>query len=288
MYSNRLTRVLIRMALTAFSSWLISGSVATAKLTLPSFFSEHMVLQRDAPAQIWGWADPGVKVTVTFGHATRTTSADKEGAWRVQLDSQPASSEGRDLKVAAGAESVTIHDVLVGEVWFASGQSNMMFPVRGALTADLTIAAADHPGIRMFLADMTPAAEPQSNIDGQWKISSPETVGSFSAVAYFFALHLHKELGVPIGVIRSAWGGKPCETFTSRQALASVPEGRALLAKLDAAAAAYDPNVARSRYEKALARWKEASEKVRQANPSQLLSWCSAGLARRIWLRRAM
>ncbi len=269
MLDNRSPRTLTRLALMAVALWLLYAPAAMAKLTLPSFFSEHMVLQRDDSARIWGWADPGAKVTVTFADTTRTATADQQGEWHVPLDPRKACSEGRDLKVTDGTDSITVHDVLIGEVWFASGQSNMAFVVRGSQDAEHEIAAADHPGIRMFLAKQTPAAKPQSNIDGQWQVCSPKTVGSFSAVAYFFALHLHQELGVPIGIIKSAWGGKPCETFTSRQALASVPAGKAMLEKLDAAAAAYDPDVARSRYEKAMARWKESTEKARQANRSR-------------------
>ncbi len=268
MLPDRFPRRLTRTATMAFALWLLGTPAVLAKLTLPSFFSEHMVLQRDDRANIWGWADPGAKVTVTFADATRTAAADKQGAWHVHLPPQAASDKGRDLTIASGDELVTVHDVLVGEVWFASGQSNMAFVVRGSQNAEQEIAAADHPAIRMFLAAQTPAAKPQSDIAGQWKVCSPETVGSFSAVAYFFALHLHQELGVPIGVIKSAWGGKPCETFTSREALASVPEGKAMLDKMDAAAAAYDPEVAQGRYEKAMARWKEATDQVRKANRS--------------------
>ncbi len=241
-------------------------STALAGLGVPSFFTDHMVLQRDKPIRIWGEADAGEQVTVTLGDHVSRAKTGADGRWSAQLGSLDANATGQTITIRSGTESVTIHDVLIGEVWFASGQSNMAFTLRGARDSAEEIAAADHPGVRMFLAKPTPAATLQTDIQGEWNVSSPSTAGSFSAVAYFFALNLHRELNVPVGVIKSAWGGKPCETFTSAEALATVPFGRELLAQLKKAADAFEPDAAQEKYEKALARWEAATATVRAEN----------------------
>ena len=240
---------------------LAAHAAAVAGLTLPHFFSDHMVLQRDKPITIHGMADPGVSVKLSFTGKSVTTTADAAGAWKAKLDPQPADAKGSTLTVTAGAETRTFNDVLVGEVWFASGQSNMALKVTGTKDAATEIAAANHPEIRMFNAKLTPAAKPQADIEGDWLVCSPSNVPSFSAVGYFFALNLQRELGVPVGIINSSWGGKPVETFTSREALASIPEGKRQLDQLDMAIAAYDPEKARQQYEAALKRQKASPEK---------------------------
>ncbi|NNC87377.1 MAG: sialate O-acetylesterase [Akkermansiaceae bacterium] len=244
-----------RLVITACALFLAGGLLPA--LELPNFFSDHMVVQRDRPIVIWGTAKPGAGVTVNFKGKTRDTTAGEDGAWRVELPKEKASAGGRDLTVTSGGETRTISDVLVGEVWFASGQSNMAWPVSRTHEADADIARARYPAIRMFLADLTPARDPQSDIGGSWQVCTPENVPRWSAAAYFFALPLHKELGVPVGIIRSAWGGKPVETFTSREALAAIPEGKAMLAGLDAAIADYDPEAAAANHAAALEKWEK-------------------------------
>jgi len=237
---------------------LIFATSLHAELSLPNFFSDHMVLQRDKPAAIWGTANPGAKVTLNFAGQDAGTKADGKGAWKITLQPLKTNAKGQKLTVKAGRETKTINDVLVGEVWFASGQSNMAMPVTNTHQAKEDIAAANLPGIRMFLADLNPSATPQANIGGAWNVCTPETVSKFSATAYFFAAALHRELKVPIGIIRSAWGGKPVETFTSREALASIPEGKVQVDALDKAAAGYDPEKAKKQHKAALEKWEKA------------------------------
>lgn len=247
-----------------------------AELSLPNFFSDHMLLQRDKPVAIWGTADANAKVKVSFAGESATTTANADGAWKISLPPLPANSKGAELTVSSGKEKKSIDDVLVGELWFASGQSNMAFPVSRSHQATEDIAESDHPGIRMFIAKLTPASTPQKNIGGSWSVCSPATVPKFSAVAYFFALELHRELGVPVGIINSSWGGKPVETFTSREALASIPEGQQQLEKLNQAIAAFDPEKAQKqyksalvKYETALAAWKEVPKAERKRQPKK-------------------
>lgn len=228
-----------------------------AELKLPHFFSEGMVLQRDREAVIWGHATAGAEVTVSFKGKDATASADETGRWRALVPTGSADAEGATLTIHGDGGKVEIADVLVGEVWFASGQSNMVYTmVRNPAYAEL-IAATDLPGLRFFNAPQTAAVEPQEDIEGTWQRSTAETVPGFSAVAFFFARKLHLELGIPVGVIKSAWGGKPVETFTSREALNTLPGTKALVDKLFAEDSAYDDAKAREEYQGRLAEWTE-------------------------------
>jgi sialate O-acetylesterase len=254
-------KAILLSAGTATLAALAIAAPARAELTLPNLFSDHMVLQREKPAALWGHADPGATVKVAFSGTSATATADAKGAWKVLLDPLPANAKGAPITVTSGSETKTIQDVLVGEVWLASGQSNMDFSVSRSLSAKEAIAEANHPTVRMFCGKQTPAATPQNNVPGQWKVCSPETVKSFSAVAYFFALDLHKSLNVPVGVVWVSWGGKPVETFTSREGLAAIPEGRALLKPFDEQLKNYTPEKAEAQFKKAQARYKKTLEK---------------------------
>ncbi len=236
------------------------ASPAHALVGLPHFFSDHMVLQRDKPAAIWGSASAGATVTVTFKGKSVETKADAKGAWKTRIGPFAASSEGQALTITDGSDTKNLGDVLVGEVWFASGQSNMQFGLAQAETAKETIAAADQPGIRFFMTQLTTATSPNSDVMGEWQVSSPQTAPPFSAVAYYFALKLNGDLGVPVGVIQSSWGGKPVETFTSREALASIPEGRSQLESFDKALADYDPEKVKLRHAEAMQQWQKQKE----------------------------
>jgi sialate O-acetylesterase len=237
---------------------LAAASPAFAALSLPRFFSDHMVLQRERAAAIWGRTDPGAEVTVIFKGRSATARADADGRWRAQVETGPADANGSVLGISSGSEKVEIRDVLVGEVWFASGQSNMYFTMNRPPEYAGLIAQSNHPGLRMFNAPLVTAVENQDDIGGTWQAATPETVPGFSAVAFFFARKLHLELGIPVGVIKSAWGGKPVETFTSREALNTLPATQAMVGALMEADAQFDPAGAQAAYEKALEQWKAA------------------------------
>ncbi|MCM2372303.1 sialate O-acetylesterase [Aporhodopirellula aestuarii] len=248
----------MKRLLLIFALLVIFPDVCRAELSLPNFFSDHMVLQRERSAAIWGTASPGSEVTVSFKDETARVKADADGHWRVGVDTGAADSNGATLEVAAGGERISINDVLVGEVWLASGQSNMVFTMDRVPAYKETIAESDYPLIRMFNAPTVTATEPQDDIDGEWTLCSPETVPGYSAVAYFFARKLHMELGIPIGVIKTAWGGKPVETFTSREALNTLPGTKAMVDALLEADAGYDPAKAEVAYQARLDQWEAA------------------------------
>jgi sialate O-acetylesterase len=242
----------MKLILTLF----LAPSLLFAELSVPHFFSDHMVLQRERAASIWGKADAGADVTVIFKGKSATTKADANGKWRAYIDTGAADSAGAMLTVSAGADKLEIKDVLVGEVWFASGQSNMFYTMNRSPEYTGLIAESKHPALRMFNAPLVTAAEDQEDIEGSWQASTPETVPGFSAVAFFFARKLHLELGIPVGVIKSAWGGKPVETFTSREALNTLPGNKALVDAMLKEQASYDQAKAEAAYTIKLEQWK--------------------------------
>lgn len=226
-----------------------------AELSLPHFFSDHMVLQRERSAALWGRATPKAAVNVEFKGKTASTQADEQGQWRATIETGAADAKGAVLTVKSGADSVTINDVLVGEVWLASGQSNMYFTMNRVPAYEELMSKAAHPGLRMFNAPLVTAEKPQADIEGEWSLCSPETVPGYSAVAFFFALKLHQDLGIPVGVLKTCWGGKPVETFTSREALNTLPGTKAMVDQLMKDAAAYDPAKAKAAYAASLEKW---------------------------------
>lgn len=235
---------------------LLSPSLLLAKLNVPHFFSDHMVLQRERAAAIWGQADAGAEVTISFKGKSATAKAGADGKWKAQIETGAADAKGALLTIAAGADKIEIQDVLVGEVWFASGQSNMFYTMNRSPEYAGLIAESNHPALRMFNAPLVTADENQDDIDGVWAASTPETVPNFSAVAFFFARKLHLELGVPVGVIKSAWGGKPVETFTSREALNTLPGTKALVDAMLKDESSYDQAKADAAYATKLEQWK--------------------------------
>lgn len=209
----------VRLAAVALVCFI---GVAQADVRLPSLISDNMALQQDMPVPIWGWADPGEKVTVKVGDKEATATADDKGKWMVKLE--PLKAGGPMEMTVTGKNAITVKNILVGEVWLASGQSNMAMALAGCNDAQAAIAAANYPNLRLFQAALTPAGEPQEDVKGQWRLCSPESAPGFSAAAYFFGRDLHKELNVPVGMIQSAWGGTVAQAWTSLPALEAVPE----------------------------------------------------------------
>ena len=209
------------------------AKTATA-LSLASIFSDHMVLQRDVKLPIWGHAAPGAKVEVQLAGATKEATADADGKWTVSFGPLKAGGGPLELSVKSGDETVHMTDVLVGDVWVASGQSNMEWPMKATKDADSEIAAADWPEIRFVDVPNEVSAEPVDSFKSAgWQPCKPENIGDFSAVAYFFARDLHKELNVPIGLIGCNWGGTQMEAWTSREALESSDTFKEALAWAD-------------------------------------------------------
>ena len=215
--------------------FLVFISLATgllhADMTLPRVFGDNMVLQRDRPIPVWGKADPGENITVTFADQKQATTADENGAWQVTLDSLPANKTPQSF-VVSGKNKVTLENVLVGEVWLCSGQSNMEWLVEKSANPEEEKAAANFPEIRHFKVPRTSSAFPQSDVKANWQVCSPTTVGGFSAVAYYFARELFQKLDVPIGLLHSSWGGTSIEVWMSPESVATISELAELQAKV--------------------------------------------------------
>lgn len=207
---------------------LLPTSICKADVSLPSIFSSHMVLQQKQPVKVWGWADPGEKITVTLGDAKAETTVAESKKWRVEL---PCPAVGGPYALTVeGKNKVELTDILVGEVWVASGQSNMQWSVEASTNPAEEIKAANFPNIRLFSVQHAVAATPQENCAATpWQACTPETVKGFSAVGYFFGRKLHQELNVPVGIINTSWGGTLCEAWTSKEALSANPEFKAIL-----------------------------------------------------------
>jgi sialate O-acetylesterase len=212
-----------------------------ADVKLPSVISDHMVLQQGYELPFWGWAEPGEQVSVTVGGKSQTAATAGDGRWLVRV---PAISKYGPVEVSiAGKNTITLKDVLVGDVWFCSGQSNMQWRVLESAGAKDEIPAAKFPSIRVFQVERQTALTPQTEVEGRWIETSPETVGEFSAVGFFFARELHQRLGNrPMGLIEAAYSGCGAESWVSDATLKSDPIYAQLLEKT--AAANRDPNQA--------------------------------------------
>jgi len=211
-----------------------------ADVKLPKVIGSHMVLQRERPLPVWGWADPGEEVTVKLDEASATAKADAQGDWKVVLPAMKADGKAHTLTIS-GKNKIELDDILIGEVWIGSGQSNMEFGLGSSIGGKEAIAAADYPQIRLFHVPKVQAKEPAKDVEfppppapkpgrgltppkvarkpvvqpgmATWKVCTPETVSNFSAVLFYFGQRLHKDLGVPVGLINSSWGGSPIEAW---------------------------------------------------------------------------
>lgn len=242
----------------ALAALLLSSRPLVADVRLPALFTDNAVLQRDMPLPVWGWADPGEQVTVRIGDQTKTATPDaKTGKWTVKLDPLPVG--GPLTLTISGKSKVTLKNVLVGEVWICSGQSNMQMSVGRVRGAKQEIAAANYPKIRLISVPLRGTAEPQDDFNGRWVECSPQTVGDFSAAAYFFGRELFKNLDVPIGLIHSSFGGSSCETWVNRSALEAEPSFKPMLDRYDRELASYSEAAAKANYGKQIADWTKAA-----------------------------
>ena len=244
---------------------VLCTSAPSAELKLAAIFSDHMVLQQEKPLPVWGWADPGEQITVTFADQSQSATADANGKWQVQFKPMQATVKPQTLlvKSAKRNRSQEVADVLVGEVWLGSGQSNMAMTVSRAKNFDQEKAAAKYPLIRMFKENSGASKAPEPDAQGNWTVCSPETVGSFSATLYFFGRELHKELDVPVGLINSSVGGTPIESWIAAKAQAQTPELKNVHAAAVKAYAEFDEAKATAQYEAALTRWKQRAGKAK-------------------------
>lgn len=253
----------IKCFLAAGAISIALGGSAIADVRLPAIFSDHMVLQRDASVPVWGWADAGEEVSVSIAGQTKKTTANNDGKWTVKLD-KLAAAEPVTLTVK-GKNSLEVKDVLVGEVWLGSGQSNMAMAVNRAQNYEEEKSAALLPQVRMFTVGRGPSDEAKDDCQGTWQVCSPETVGLFSATAFFFGRELHKTLGVPVGLINSSVGGTPIESWISPETQHESAELKPFFDAQAAVDAKFDPVAAKAQYEKALKKWEADVAKARAA-----------------------
>jgi sialate O-acetylesterase len=244
------------------SAWIISAVILFASYTLsvfaevklPALFSDHMVLQGSERVPVWGWAAPGEKVTVEIGGQKVTTNADAKGDWRVLLE--PLTSGAKLTLAVRGENSLVVNDVLVGEVWLGSGQSNMRFEVSRANNFEAEKAAANFPEIRMFSVAKNATMTAAADCKGVWQVCNPQTVGSFSAALYFFGRELHQQLKVPVGLINSSFGGTFIQSWISMDAQRRVPALQPFLDDFEKTIAMpFDDAAAEAELKKAMAEW---------------------------------
>lgn len=243
------------LALLAICS-LRFASLAFADVQLPGLISDHMVLQRGAPVRIFGKAAPAEAVTVTFRGQTAETTADALGRWEIWLN--PLTTAAPADMTIKGANTITVADVIVGDVWIGSGQSNMQWTVKDSDNADAEIAAANYPQIRLFYVPRKTSSSPVDDVDAKWVVCSPESVPGFSAVLYYFGREMHKDTKVPMGLIHSSWGGTPIASWIAGPSLMSNARLQPFLTFWQNAIVNYPANYAR--YEQNLKKWEAGGQ----------------------------
>lgn len=261
-----------RTVLLSIVSCLTLASAARGDLALAPLFTDHAVLQRERPVPVWGRAAPGEKLSVSFAGQTVRCTAAADGRWIVYLDSLTASTEPADLTVA-GSETVVLHDVVVGEVWLASGQSNMEWPVANLRDDEKNLAAVNLPLVRHLRVEHTVANALADTVSTSgWKSASPENVGDFSALGYFFARDLQRKLGVPVGIVHSSWGGTAIEAWMSDYSRAATPVNGALETRWQQAMKEWPPERV-ARYPAEMAAWQQAEAHAKATRTKNLLPW---------------
>ncbi|OGV60146.1 MAG: hypothetical protein A2X45_13250 [Lentisphaerae bacterium GWF2_50_93] len=236
-----------------FNCLAADEAAAPAGLKVHTMFSNNMVLQRGIPVKIWGVAKPGSEVTAKFAGQEKKAKADAKGDWMAILDTMKENSTSSILEVSSDNGNAKFENVLVGDVWICSGQSNMEWVVSNTNNAQQEIADAKYPEIRLFTVAKKPAGTPIKTLQGEWKVCSPETVGGFSAVGYYFGRELNKDLKVPIGLINTSWGGTPAETWTTFKTLESDPD----LSPITERYASSLTSASMENYKKELAEWEK-------------------------------
>ncbi len=211
-----------KILILALAVLLGASAACFAEVKPATIFGSGMVLQRDTPLKVWGTADPREKVTVVFDGKVASAKADKAGRWSVTLPAAPAGGPFT-MTVSGKSSKVEMDNILVGDVWLCSGQSNMEWQGKNSNDAEKEIAAATYPEIRCFTVTRILSMTPKEDVAGSWAVCSPETVGEFSAVGYFFARDLWRELKIPVGIVNSSWGGTDIEVWTSPESYAALP-----------------------------------------------------------------
>ena len=252
---------------------LLAASIShcLAEIRTCAIFSDSMVLQRNKPIHVWGWADAGASVDVKIGDTSVTAEADPKGRFDAELPEMKAGGP-HQLTIKSGGDEVTFRDVLIGEVWVCSGQSNMGWSVAASNDADLESLSANYPNLRLISVPQVGTQEPQDTFNGQWQPCTPETVKQFSGVGYFFGRQLHQTLDIPVGLIDNAWGGSAAEAWVKRDVLRENGTFDELLERWRQTEATYDFEAETKKYKENLAKWRENKQGRRPSPPRNPLT----------------
>lgn len=239
----------------------LSLNTAHAEVRLPALFTEHMVLQQKQKNRVWGWAGPAEVVTVSIGGQTKQSKADESGSWSLKLD--PIDAGGpHQFTVKGKANQITFNDVLIGEVWICSGQSNMGMTVNGCNNPELEKLAANYPNIRLMNVPRVGTQTPQDDIKTKWEKCSPQTVGNFSAAGYYFGRDIHNVTGIPVGLINDSWGGSSAEAWVRRDLLEKDEKYKPLMDRWRKTEATYDYEKAKENYKVQIKKWQENNKQA--------------------------
>ncbi|MEK0445476.1 MAG: hypothetical protein RLZZ399_797 [Verrucomicrobiota bacterium] len=253
-----------------------------AEIQLPSIIGDHMVLQQKHANPIWGWDHPGTPVTVTFGTQSKSAKADSDGRWSVKLDPLPANPQPQTLQISTPSQKLEVQDVLIGEVWMCSGQSNMEWPLSSDWNGDLEAKVSHYPNIRLITVPKMGTQETQKNFKGNWVSATPETTPDFSAVGYLFGRYVHQATGVPVGLIDNAWGASAAEAWVRRATLEKDPRFATLMQSTRDKETHAQSEKARADYEAARERYKADAAKAKSEGkpvprpPQDPASWLAS------------
>ncbi|MCB1236187.1 MAG: sialate O-acetylesterase [Verrucomicrobiae bacterium] len=250
-------------SLAALAVFAFTTGTVRAGLKLPAIVGDNMVLQRDLELPIWGWANPGAMVSVEIAGQNLAGAADENGRWEVKLKPLSISDHALRMTIRAGDETRVLTNILVGEVWLCSGQSNMQWPLGSAYDADLEIATANFPNMRLITVPQTGTQELQDDFDGRWEPVTPETAPDFTAVGYLFGRQLHQTLGVPVGLIDNAWGGSAAEAWVRRDVLEQDGRFNDYLEEWKRTEATYDHDATLAKWKTAMEAWKKNADKLK-------------------------
>ena len=258
---------------------LVVAISADAEVRVPAIISDNMVLQQGTKVRIWGIASTGEHVAVTFDKKTSNIIADSQGRWQVLIG--PFKAGGPYDLTVKGDNLLTVKNVLVGEVWLCSGQSNMEWPLVNTTGGAEAVAQAKNPEIRLFTVEKHTSTSPLTDVEGHWVVTTPDEAAHFSAVGYFFGRELYEHLKVPIGLINSSWGGTPAEAWTSHEALLSSPELKPILDRYESSLNALPQT--KATYAQALAQWEEKNLYIDSGNKGEALGYADPSTSTTDW-----
>ncbi len=258
---------------------LVFAGAARAEVRLPSIIGDNMVLQQGVKVRIWGKATAGEKITVTFEKKSVNTVADAQGRWQVWLG--PLKAGGPSELTIKGDNVLTVKNVLVGEVWICSGQSNMEWALVNTVNGNEAMAQANYPEIRLFTVEHNTSTSQLDDVKGRWVVTKPEDAAGFSAVGYFFGREIHQQLKIPVGLINTSWGGTPAEAWTALEALRSSVELKPILDRYESSLNALPQT--KAAYERALIEWEEKNLYVDGENKGEALGYANPAISTTDW-----